>query len=118
MRNALCHRYNACLTLAAHFKDEFDCSRCRYAGSRHREDADLYGVYLLLLALFKPDRYRQLVRVDVRYSIPIKKSKHKCSSADLQEVVTMKDIDALENEVFRIYKIDPAWRLNKPIKNI
>jgi hypothetical protein len=30
----------------------------------------------------------------------------------------MEDIDALEDEVFRIYKIDSAWRLSMPLKAI
>ena len=33
-------------------------------------------------------------------------------SADLPEVVTMEEIDALENEVYRIVKIDAAWRVD------
>jgi len=40
------------------------------------------------------------------------------NSADLQEIVTMKDIDRLEDEVYRIFKRDPVWRLSKPVKNI
>jgi hypothetical protein len=40
------------------------------------------------------------------------------NKADLQERVTIEDIDRLEKEVYRIYKIDSAWRLAKPVKAI
>ena len=49
MRNALCHKYGDYLTLAAHFRDDFDCSACRYRRSYHCETQDLAGYYLLFL---------------------------------------------------------------------
>jgi hypothetical protein len=67
MRNALCHRYDLCLNLAAHLGCDFCCDYCQYRESYSRSDADLFGYWLLIAAIFKPAIYRQFVRVDSRW---------------------------------------------------
>jgi hypothetical protein len=88
-------------------------------GSYHRQTSDLFGVHLLLLAVFHPAAYKQFVRVTSRTCQDIKSRTGKANNgADLQERVTIEDIDALEDEVYRIFKRDAAWRLNKPVRYI
>ena len=87
----------------------------------HRQPSGFLPIWLLISAIFYPAEYRKLARVDVRGNActVINKTKRKRNdSRDSQEVVTQADIDRLENEIFRIYKIDAAWRLSKPIRNI
>jgi hypothetical protein len=116
MRNPLCSRYDLCLSLAAHLASEFDCGHCRHANSRHRQPSEDYFSYLLLaVAVFHPKIYRQYISNRLTVKSATRKRSNK---ADSQERVTMKDIDRLENEVYRIYKHDLAWRLEKLVKVI
>ena len=120
MRNALCHKYGDYLTLAAHFRDDFDCEHCRHRRSYHRQTSDLIGCYMLAAAVFQPELYKKYrgwkqgsTCLEIKSATRKRRNK-----ADLPERVTMEDINALENEVFRIYKIDSAWRLDRPIKRL
>jgi len=93
---------------------------CRYAGSYHRQEADLIGCYMLAAAVFRPEiykKYRGWKQGNTRLGIK-SATRKRSNSKDSQERVTMEDIDRLENEVYRIYKHDTGWRLDKPIRNI
>ena len=75
---------------------------------------------MLAAAVFRPEiykKYRGWKQGNTRLGIK-RATRKRSNSADLQERVTMEDIDRLENEVYRIYKHDAAWSLDKPVKAI
>lgn len=59
MRNVTCKNYDDCLKAATILNRGFSCEWCRYRHQENPVDSDGYVEKVLLLAIFRPEIYRQ-----------------------------------------------------------
>jgi hypothetical protein len=67
MRNFYCPEYFKCLTLHAKQNDiDFECKGCRYekAIRDDRKFSEIEGIFLLMLAIFQPDFFKQIQEIE------------------------------------------------------